>query len=151
MDAWIESVVLAIVVIAAGGFAALGSRSDAWQPRLSLVPPFDNLVISSGRAQRVFGFEYVREQFLPKEKRRFGTYVLPIVWGERLIGRIDARLDAETRTLEVPAVHAEPDAPGDREVAEQLADSVSRLSKFVGAERVRYAGPVPAPWRSSLG
>lgn len=125
-------------------------RGRDWQPRTTLVPPFDNLVISQARGQRIFGFDYVREQFLPKEKRRYGTYVLPIVHGERLIGRVDPRYDAGRRVLEVLAVHAEPDAPAGPEVGAEVADAIHRLGAFVGAEAVAFSGPVPSAWRRSL-
>jgi uncharacterized protein len=125
-------------------------RADRFEPRLSLVPPFDNLVGNSTRTQLLFGFDYVREQFLPKEKRRFGTYVLPIVWGERIIGRIDPRLDKASGNLQINAVFAEPGAPREREVAESLAVTISRLAKFVNARKVTYTSRVPAPWKSEL-
>jgi uncharacterized protein YcaQ len=125
-------------------------RADDWEPRLSLVPPFDNLLPQGDRTRRLFGFDYVREQFLPAEKRRFGTYVLPIVWGERFIGRIDPRLDKKSRTLFVQAVHAEAGAPRDREVAERIHDTIADLGEFVGAQRVTYTSRVPAAWRSAL-
>jgi uncharacterized protein YcaQ len=122
----------------------------SWQPRVSLLPPFDNLLFSSNRLSRLFGFEYVREQFLPKEKRKFGTYVLPILWGDRLIGRIDPRLDRSLGELVIQAVHAETGAPSDREVGAEIADAVARLAAFVGASRVRYTSQVPPAWKKSL-
>jgi uncharacterized protein len=121
-----------------------------WEPRVSLLPPFDTLIGNTARTARLFGFEYVREQFLPREKRRFGTYVLPIVWGERLIGRLDAALDKRRRTLAIPSVHAEPDAPKGREVSEAIAEAVERLGEFVGAAEVSYGPQVPPGWRRSL-
>lgn len=125
-------------------------ETDEFPARLSLIPPFDNLVGSSARAERLFGFSYVREQFLPPEKRRYGTYVLPIVYGERFIGRIDPRLEKGTRTLVVQAVHAEPDAPLTRAVGEALGAEIDRLAELVGAERLRYPVKVPAAWRPGL-
>ncbi len=121
-----------------------------WHPRLSLLPPFDNLICSTSRTERVFGFHYVREQFLPEEKRRFGTYVLPILWGERLIGRIDPRLDRERGELVINSVHAEPGAPLDRTVAAELGATIDRLAEFVGADRVAYSSKVPRGWKRDL-
>ena len=123
---------------------------DAFEPRLSLIPPFDNLLYSQAGTKRLFGFDYIREQFLPKEKRKYGTYVLPIVWGENMIGRVDPRLDKESGTLHINAVYAERGAPVDREVAEALGETISRLGKFVGARRVVYSSRVPAGWKQSL-
>jgi len=124
--------------------------SSGWEPRVSLLPPFDNLIGSSARTKSLFGFDYVREQFLPPEKRRYGTYVLPILWGERLIGRIDPRMDRDRGVLMVNSVHAEPDAPRDRELAARIGETIDRLAAFLGAGRVAYSRKVPAAWRSSL-
>jgi uncharacterized protein YcaQ len=124
-------------------------ETDDWEPRVSLVPPFDN-ILTGGRLQSMFGFEYAREQFLPKEKRRFGTYVLPIVWGERFIGRIDPQLDKKKGRLMINSVHAEPGAPEGRDVASKIADTIEDLADFVGAKTVEYASRVPPGWKSSL-
>jgi uncharacterized protein len=124
--------------------------TSAWIPRVSLLPPFDNLVCSTARTKRVFGFDYVREQFLPAEKRRFGTYVLPILWGDKLIGRIDPRLDKARGELVINAVHAEPDAPPERAIADKIGETIARLAKFLGASRVTYTSRVPSAWKSSL-
>ena len=121
--------------------------TGAWEPRMSLLPPFDNMLRQHAR---VFGFEYVREQFLPKEKRRFGTYVLPILWGERFIGSIDPRFDKMKERLMINSVHAESDAPGGKEVSSKLAETVERLADFIGAKEVMYKGPVPEAWKGAL-
>ncbi|MCI4324547.1 MAG: winged helix DNA-binding domain-containing protein [Thermoplasmata archaeon] len=124
--------------------------TGTWEPRLSLLPPFDNMTISTAWMDRLFGFHYVREQFLPREKRKFGTYVLPILWGDRFIGRIDPKFDRARGELVVHAVHAEPDAPTDPEVADRIGETIGRLATFLGVERVTYTPRVPRPWRSAL-
>lgn len=124
--------------------------SGGWQPRVSLLAPFDNLICGRERTSRMFGFDYVHEQFLPKSKRKFGTYVLPILWGERIIGRIDPQMDRENGKLVVNSVHAEPGAPGDKEVSSAIGETVSRLGEFLGAKEVAYTANVPTAWRSSL-
>ena len=121
--------------------------TGAWEPRMSLLPPFDNMLRQHAR---VFDFDYVREQFLPKEKRRFGTYVLPILWGERFIGRIDPRLDRKRERLVINSVHAEPGAPSGREVSSKIGETIERLADFVGAKEVTYTARVPAAWSGSL-
>ncbi len=125
-------------------------RTTEREPRVSLLPPFDNLLYDIGRTRRLFGFDYVREQFLPKEKRRYGTYVLPILWGDRLIGRIDPRFDKERAELVLNAVHAEPDAPEGRDVGRAVADTILRFGTFLGADRVSYPSKVPPIWKSAL-
>ena len=125
-------------------------RGEAWQPRTTLIAPFDNLIAGRQRTNRVFGFDYVHEQFLPREKRKFGTWVLPILRGERLIGRVDPRLDKEERKLVINSVHAEPGAPEGREVASDIGEAVEGLAGFVKAEGVVYTSRVPAFWRGAL-
>src|SRR2546425_11249211 len=102
-------------------------NSDAWQPRMCLLAPFDNLIVGRDRTNRLFGFDYVHEQFLPAEKRKFGTFVLPILWGERLIGRTDMRMDREN---EKP--------PGDKEVPSKIVETITRLGEFLGNKEVVY-------------
>jgi uncharacterized protein len=125
-------------------------NTDAWKPRLSLLPPFDNMVNNQARLNTLFGFDYIREQFLPKEKRRYGTYVLPILWGDRFIGRIDPRLDKTSGKLVINAVFAEPDAPRDREIPGVIGDTIARFAAFLGASGVTYTSRVPAAWKGSL-
>ena len=124
-------------------------ESYDWEPRVSLVPPFDNM-LTGGRLESMFGFEYAREQFLPKEKRKFGTYVLPIISGDMFIGRVDAALDKRKEMLIVHSVHAEPVAPKEKEVALEVAESISRLAEFLGSVRVQYSTHVPDAWKNSL-
>ena len=123
---------------------------SAWHPRTALIAPFDNLIAGRRRANTVFGFDYAHEQFLPKEKRIYGTWVLPVLRGERLIGRIDPRLDKERKKLIINSVHAEPGAPVGDEVASDIAESIEGLSSFVGATGVEYGPRVPAGWRGRL-
>lgn len=118
--------------------------------RVALLPPFDNLVYDQARGQRVFDFDYVREQFLPKAKRRFGMWVLPILWRERLIGRLDARLDKEERRLRVLAMFAEDDAPTASSVAEAIREELDRLAAFLGADSVAFPSKVPPIWARGL-
>ncbi len=125
-------------------------ENGAFSPRVSLLPPFDNMVASQARGRRLFDFDYVREQFLPKERRRFGMWVLPILRGERFIGRMDARLNKERRVLEVVAVFAETEAPMERTIAAEIDEELQRLAGFLGADSVAYSRRVPAGWRGVL-
>ena len=125
-------------------------NTDAWQPRMSIVAPFDNLLTDRGRTRRLFGFDYIHENFLPKEKRKFGTFVHPILWGDRLIGRADLLMDKTTGKLLVNSVHAEPGSPTDKEVSSEIGEAMERLGGFLGAKEVAYSARVPRAWRSSL-
>ena len=125
-------------------------NSGAWQPRMSLLAPFDNLLAVREGTSRLFGFDYVHENFLPKNKRKFGTYVLPILWGDRFIGRVDPKMDRENERLVINSIHAEPGAPRDKEVALKIRETIENLAEFLGAKEVEYTASVPKPWRNSL-
>ncbi len=125
-------------------------QTDAWQPRVSLLPPFDALICGRDRTHRLFGFDYVHEQFLPPSKRKFGTYVLPILWGDRLIGRVDPQMDREDGKLLIHSVHAEPGAPTGKDVSSGIAETIARFARFLGADDVAYTPRVPTAWRHSL-
>ena len=126
------------------------TNTDAWQPRMSILAPFDNLLTDRGRTHRMFGFDYIHENFLPKAKRRFGTFVHPILWGDRLIGRTDLLMDKPSQKLLVNVVHAEPGAPTDKEFSSEIGETMDQLGEFLGAKEVEYSARVPKAWRSSL-
>ena len=84
---------------------ATGSRG---RPRL----PFDNLLIDRERTERLFGFHFRMEIYVPKAARRYGYYVLLVLHGDRLIGRVDPAIDRARNRLVVQAIHAEFDALG---------------------------------------
>lgn len=124
--------------------------SEAWQPRMSLLAPFDNLLGVREWTNRLFGFDYVHENFLPQSKRKFGTYVLPILWGDRFIGRVDPQMDRGNEKLLIHSVHAEPGAPGGKEIALKIRETIEKLAEFLGAKEVVYTARVPKAWRNSL-
>ncbi len=125
-------------------------NNDEWENRTTLLSPFDNLLTERGRTQKLFEFDYMHENFLPKEKRKFGTFVHPILWGDRLIGRTDLLMDKMSGKLMVSSVHAEPNAPDDEEVDMAIAETIERLGEFLGAGEVEYSTQVPRAWKSSL-
>lgn len=125
-------------------------RDQTWPERLILLSPFDNLIADRDRTETLFDFYYRSEIYTPKAKRKYGYYVLPVLHGDRLIGRIDPKMDRMTKTLHVYAVHKEPDAPDSPAVAAELDDVIRQLGRFLGAERVQYGEQLPTPWSASL-
>ena len=124
-----------------------GIEAEDWQPRTTLLSPFDSLIIERNRTRLMFGFDFTMEIYVPKERRRFGYYVLPILHGDRLIGRVDPLMDRVSGRLRIKALHAEPDAPDDRGTARAVARAIDELADFLGASDVAYEGPVPERWR----
>lgn len=119
-----------------------------FRPRTTLLSPFDDLVSDRDHAEQLFGFRFRLEIYVPKAKREFGYFVLPILHGDRLIGRIDAKFDRTTGVLNVNAVYAEEDAPTDAGPAVRRA--IQELGDWRGATDIRFTRKVPAAWRSHL-
>jgi len=120
---------------------ALGLLDEEWRPRTTLLSPFDNLICDRDRTERLWDFAYRNEMYVPKHKRRFGCYVMPVLAGERLIGRVAPRLDRKRGELVVEGVFAE-DACAGSMAAAPVAAAIESLASFAGAGSVRYAGPV---------
>ena len=112
--------------------------------RTTLLGPFDRLVHDRDRAEALWSFRYRIEIYVPAAKREFGYYVLPILHGDRLIGRLDPTHDRKAGVLRVNAVYAEPGAPADAWPAVRAA--LDDLATWVGADEVALPR-LPKPWR----
>jgi uncharacterized protein YcaQ len=117
-----------------------------WEPRTTLLSPFDNLIIDRERTQRLFGFHYRMEIYVPRAARRYGYYVLPVLHGDRLVGRVDPAMDRARGRLVVNAVHAQPDAPATAGPA--VAAALEELAAFLGADGVELRQSPPRIWRT---
>ena len=117
-------------------------------PRVTFLSPFDGLVKNRDRAEALWDFFYRLEMYVPKSKREYGYYVLPILRGDRVIGRIEPVFDRKTRVLRVEGVFAEPGVPAS--AGRGIAQAVRRLGKWLGAEKIGYSRRVPQIWRVSL-
>ena len=120
----------------------------SFRPRATLLSPFDDLVSDRDHAEELFDFRFRLEIYVPKAKREFGYFVMPILHGDRLIGRIDPRFDRASGVLHVNAVFAEPGAPAS--AGPSVARSIRELASWLGAADLRFARRVPAAWRSDL-
>jgi hypothetical protein len=105
----------------------------------TLLSPFDSLIWSRDRTERLFGFRYRIEIYVPEPRRIHGYYVLPLLLGDRLVGRFDLKADRKTSTLVVGAAHAEPDADRSSIVDGALGE-LSALARWLGLEQIAVGG-----------
>ena len=98
--------------------------------------PLDH-VSARGRAKELFGFDYVWEVYKPQHLRKFGYYVLPVLWGDRLVARFDSKLDRTTNTFIILGFWLEDKSLGKNQVfTEALARGFARFVNFLGAEKM---------------
>ena len=107
--------------------AALGEELAG---RTALLSPFDRLVYDRVRAQELFDFEYVLEMYKPASKRRWGYFALPILYHDRLIGKVDATAERKASVLRVHAIHE--DVRFSRAIAKAVRAELEDLASWLG-------------------
>ena len=110
-------------------------EAQEFRGRAALLSPYDRLVYDRSRAQDLFGFEYVLEVYKPASKRRWGYYALPILFGDRLVGKLDAKAERKEGVLEVNAVHQ--DVAFTEEMTAAVDAEVDALADWLGLARLR--------------
>jgi uncharacterized protein YcaQ len=110
-------------------------------PSVAFVPPFDPIVWDRRLLGSLFDFEYVWELFVPPDKRRWGWYVLPIVFGDRFVGRIEPRIDRDEARVHVLGVWWEDGfAPRHADgFVDAMRDALRAYLGFAGADRLAWA------------
>jgi len=107
--------------------AALG---EDFEGRTALLSPFDRLVHDRARAHELFDFEYVLEMYKPTGKRRWGYFALPVLHGDRLVGKVDAAADRKASVLRVNAIHE--DVKFTRAIGKGVQDELEDLAAWLG-------------------
>lgn len=109
-------------------------------PHVTFLAPLDPLVWDRKLLRALFDFDYIWEVYTPEHKRQHGYYVLPLLFGERLVGRIEPRLDRKTRTLDILGVWFEKGFdPLAAPFVTAFAEALDAYVRFVGAEKITWA------------
>jgi len=117
------------------------------EPTVHLLSPFDGLAIQRARLQRLFGFDYTIECYVPAPKRRYGYFVLPILYGDRMIGRLDPKADRKADRLVVRGLWFEPGFDANGPFLERLGIEIARYAVFNGCDAVTIEKASPAKLR----
>jgi uncharacterized protein len=125
-------------------------RNGNWRPRTVLLSPFDNLICHRERTEQIFDFHFRIEIYVPRQKRQYGYYVLPILHGERLIGRMDSKMDRKSATYQIHALYPEDPKDVTPETGQAIAETVRELMLFLGAKKISLGEAIPDPWRRAL-
>jgi uncharacterized protein YcaQ len=113
-------------------YLAQPSTAQPFTGRAALLSPFDRLAHDRKRALELFGYDYQLEMYKPAAKRRWGYFALPILYGDRLVGKLDATADRKAGVLRVDAIHE--DAPFDRKVTAAVTREIQDLARWLELE-----------------
>jgi len=110
---------------------ALGNDFEG---RTALLSPFDRLVHDRKRTEELFEYEYTLEMYKPEAKRRWGYFALPILHGDRLVGKLDAKADRNASVLRVNAIHE--DVKLTRAMTKDVQTELDDLASWLGLDAV---------------
>jgi uncharacterized protein len=104
-----------------------------------LLSPFDNLLWEFHSVRRVLGYEHVIELYKPEPQRRYGYYVLPFLWRDKIVGRADLKSERKEGVLLVKAFHLEPGVRRSNALEQAFQRALDRVRRIAGLEFVTRA------------
>lgn len=107
------------------------------QPRMAFIAPLDNLIWDRRSIEMVFEFKYIWEVYKPEKQRQYGYYVLPVLYGENFVGRVEPKFDQKTRTLQIKNWWWEPGFIPDQETLNERDKCIQAFGAYLGAEDIQ--------------
>ena len=137
---------------------AAGEVPLEWRPLSSttleeanFIAPLDNLIWDRARAKALFDFDYKWEVYKPADQRQYGYYTMPILFGDRLVGRLNPKLDRKAKTLTIDGFWLEDEATAhDAQFAAALAAGLAHSAHFHEAATLRLSAIQPGELRSRV-
>lgn len=126
-------------------FALVSAFDEIKNPgkQIHILSPFDNLIIQRNRTKRFFNFDYTLECYVPEAKRRYGYFVLPILYGADFIGRIDCKADRGAHQLIVRKLIFEDTYQPDDKCLDLLSKKLKHFSEFNSCQSIRFEQILP--------
>ncbi len=115
-----------------------------------LLSPFDNSIILRDRTETLLDFKFSLECYVPKPKRKYGYFSLPILWRDQLVGRIDPKADRERRVLLIQNLHIEKNVDDQKVFLNALASAMNDFAMFNKCERIEMKAKIPAAIKRRL-
>lgn len=120
------------------------------QKKVRFLSPFDNLVIQRTRLRNIFGFDYQIECYVPKHKRRYGYFSLPVLYGPEMIGRVDMKADRKHKVLNINHFVLEDGVKMEDRLLYEFADALAGFMHFQGAEEIKWHNCRPHWFKTAL-
>lgn len=125
---------------------ALPERVREWddqtaEPVVSFLAPLDNVLWDRKLVRALFGFDYSWEVYLPPTKRKYGYYVLPVLYGDAMVGRVEPVMDFKARILEIKSLWWEEAFRPDRKFRDSWREAMESFADFLGARKITGKTP----------
>ena len=118
--------------------------------KLKILSPFDNLVIQRKRMQALFGFDYLIECYVPQGKRRYGYFSLPLLWGGKLVARMDCKAEASHSVLHINHLALEPQLTKTDAFSLALCKELQLFMQFNNCSELRLNRTTPSHYKPIL-
>jgi uncharacterized protein YcaQ len=128
----------------------VSARLKRTAPRLHLLSPFDNLIIQRDRIRSIFDFDYALECYVAPAKRKYGYFVLPILWGERFVGRLDPKADRKKKAFIVNNLVFEPGFKADDKFLSSFIQRLWDFARFNHCDKITAKKTSPASIKATL-
>lgn len=126
------------------------AKGDIHFDGVTFLSPFDNLTWFRNRTRELFNFTPRLEAYFPGKNREFGYYNMNILYGDRLVGRLDPKVHRDLNMLEIKSLHFEKGFKPTMDFREKFTDAILSFMRFNGARDLRYGKMVPRDIKTSL-